>query len=260
MSLEADYAATLKELLASHLVDDGVHATAERAGVRLGSSGILVEIRVDDVTPANGMMQVVYWATITGARGLRPFEVDLIGLGPDAHEALTDGVHVLMDQVLVVLLADADRTTRRETVAILSVSSVTDGQAASWDLLTGPAGIGSDDREPIEAAVRRSALMQGLMDTLTDSMAEVRPHWYKLFLVRPEVGEVFGDMKVDGRQVGVAPSFDSPTWPAGPIIVRQFGILRPADRPVSNDQRAALVEHGAEIKPRRSLWRRIRRC
>jgi hypothetical protein len=259
MSLEADYAATLKELLASHLVEDGVRATVESGGVRLGSSGIVVEIRVDGVRPANGMMQVVYWATVTGAKGLGPFEVDLIGLGSDAHKALTDSVHVLLDQVLIVLLADADRSTRRERVTILPISSVTDRRSASWDLIAGPAGIGSEDREPIEAAIRGSALMQGLMDALTDSMADVRPHWYKLFLVRPADGDVFGDMKVDGRQVGVAPSFDSPTWPAGPIIVRQFGILRPANRPVSGDEQAALIEHGAEIEPRRSLWQRIRR-
>jgi hypothetical protein len=245
MTLEADYAATAHELLAGHLRDDGLDPRVSDAGVRLGVGGLTVEFRVEAIKPAAGSIQLVYWATVGGVKGLEPpqVELDLLGIGDDAHAALVDGVHVFVDQVLPVLRADADRSTAAGVVSVVSISSLTDGRATAWDLMMGPAGVGGDARDDVERAIANLALAQGLIDTLTPFLALVRGHWYKLFLARGRDGEMFGDMKVDGRQVGLTGSFDGAQWPAGSMTVRQFGLVRPANRAIDLETAEFLRSH-----------------
>jgi hypothetical protein len=175
MTLEADYAATAHELLAGHLRDDGLDPRVSDAGVRLGVGGLTVEFRVEAIKPAAGSIQLVYWATVGGVKGLEPpqVELDLLGIGDDAHAALVDGVHVFVDPVLPVLRADADRSTAAGVVSVVSISSLTDGRATAWDLMMGQAGVGAM-RDDVGRAIRTWPSLEA-SSTLTPFLASSGP-------------------------------------------------------------------------------------
>ena len=101
--------------------------------------------------------------------------------------------------------------------------------------------------------------MQGIIDSITGSLGELRPHWFKLFIIRTADGQWLGDMKIDGVPVGIVDSFQSPKWPAdGTFLVRQFGLYRPADRTPDAELLASLgSSEPVKDKPRR-WWRRGR--
>jgi hypothetical protein len=89
----------------------------------------------------------------------------------------------------------------------------------------------------------------------------------KLFLVRAPNGSLTGDVKVDGVQIGVPESFESPNWPTstGGLVVRQFGLARPSRKAVDQETVATLRsvagagELAEEPDRRRPWWRRLGR-
>ncbi len=259
MSIESDYEAAACELLIEHLRSDGYRPKLSGDGVATDIGKITVDFRVDKIEPSGEMMQMVFWAVVGGVRGLEPpsFELDLLGRGHDAHAALTEGVHVLVDSVIPVLRADEDRRTLPAGVKTMQVTSMTDGVPAAWDLFTGSPSIGGEPRPAIVKAVEDNAQMQGIIDSITGSMAALRPHWFKVFIVRAADGKWLGDMKIDGVPVGIVRTFQSPKWPTtGTLAFRQFGLYRPADRGPD----LALLEtiggvETAKDSPRR-WWRR----
>ena len=259
MTIESDYEAAARELLVEHLGSDGLRPRLSNDGVATDIGTITIDFRVEKIEPSGEMMQMVFWAVIDGVRGLQPssFELDLLGIGVDAHAALMEGVHVLVDSVVPVLRADHDRRSLPAGVKVMPVTSMTDGVPAAWDLFTGSPGIGGEARAAIVSAVEDLALMQGIIDSITGSLGELRPHWFKLFIIRAGDGTWLGDMKIDGVPVGIVDSFRSSRWPAnGTLAVRQFGLYRPADRKPD----AALLESIASAEtvkdtPRR-WWRR----
>ena len=194
---------------------------------------ITIDFRVESIKASGDQMQMVFWAVVGGVRRMEPpsFELDLLGLGEDAHAALIEGVHVLVASVIPVLRADHDRRSLPAGVELMPVTSMMDGVAVAWDLFTGSPSIGGEPRAAIVAAVDDLALVQGIIDSIVGSLAELGPHWFKLFIVRTAEGMWLGDMKIDGVSVGIVDSFESPKWPAGATFaVRQFGLYRPADR------------------------------
>lgn len=233
MSIESDYEAAARDLLIEHLGSDGLRPKLSKDGVATDIDKITIDFKVEKIEPSGEMMQMVFWAVVNGVHGLEPssFDLDLLGRGDDAHAALMEGVHVLVDSVIPVLRADHDRQSLPSGVDLVPVTSLTDGVPATWDLFTGSPGIGGEPRGPIVRAVEDLALMQGIIDSITDSLAVLRPHWFKLFIIRADDGTWLGDMKIDGVPVGIVDSFQSPKWPAsGYLAVRQFGLYRPADR------------------------------
>ena len=258
MSIESDYEAAARDLLIEHLGSDGLRPKLSKEGVVTDIGKVTIDFRIEKIEPSGEMMQMVFWAVVSGVRGLEPpsFDLDLLGRGADAHAALMEGVHVLVDSVIPVLRADHDRQSLPSGVDLVPVTSMTDGVPATWDLFTGSPGIGGEPREAIVRAVKDLALMQGIIDSITDSLAVLRPHWFKLFIIRADDGKWLGDMKIDGVPVGVVDSFLSPKWPAsGQLTVRQFGLYRPAARRPD----AALLETiggGETVKEPRRWWRR----
>ncbi len=232
MKLEADYEDAARDLLVGHLGSSGLNPKVGSGGVATGIGRITIDFKVDAIKKTGDAMQMVFWASIDGVPGLRPsrIDLDLLGMGADAHEALKEGVHVLLDSVIPVLQADDDRRVLPSGVASMPVTSMTDNVATSWDLLTGSPGVGGERPDLILAAIDDHALAQGIMDSISGALGEVRPHWFKLFIVRDGDGRLIGDVKLDGVAVGVAASFDSPEWPPGPMVVRQFGLVRPVNR------------------------------
>jgi hypothetical protein len=200
----------------------------------------------------------VFWAIIHGVAGVsKPMRLDLIGLGPDAREALANGVHYVLDGVLPVLRHDVERGTPPEDVTSMTYTTATDGKVTVWDLLTGEPAVGGDGRDEGVARVKDNLLTQGIVDSLVDAAAIIRPHWFKFLIVHVPGKEMLGDVKVDGVPIGIAPSFESDAWPAATVFVRQFGLLRPTDRPPEERILASLRERGAEIDDQRPWWRRL---
>jgi hypothetical protein len=255
MSLESDYTALGRELLADHLRSEGLDSTVTDKGVRLGFGGLTADVLVESIKPSGDVIHVTYWAYISSYKGIEPprIDLDLTGIGKDAREALTDAIHVLTDQVIPVLRADLDRSIELDGVVFATASSVTDGRPTAWDLVMGPAGVGGGSVDEARKAIGDLVLMQGLIDSLVDSMSDVRPHWYKLILVRGRDGAISGNIRIDGALFELAPSFGSATWPDVAVVVRQFGLLKPANRAIDEEQRDQLRAAGGEV-PRRS-WR-----
>ena len=200
MGLEADYEQAARELVVGHLTTYGLHPRIGRTGVATGIGKVTIDFRIESVDVVNAAMQMVFWATIDGVPGLDPpqIELDLLGGGPDAHSALIDGVHVVLESVIPVLQADLDRRSLPDGVKTMQVTSMTDGVPATWDLFTGAPSILGDDREAVAAAVDDQALAQGIINSITDSLGERRAHWFKFFVIRTDTGELLGDMRVDG--------------------------------------------------------------
>jgi hypothetical protein len=92
-ALASEYGEAAAELLAAHLATVGLPARAIGAEVATGIGATTVRFRVEGVAPRGDRMMVVFWATIDGIRDLpsSPIVLDLIGLGPDGHEALAEG-------------------------------------------------------------------------------------------------------------------------------------------------------------------------
>jgi hypothetical protein len=258
MTLEADYERAARELLVEHLIAKGLRPRLTDRGVATGIGGITIDFRIESIEPRGDAMQMVFWALIDGVSKLVPsrIDLDLLGLGADAHQALTEGVHVLLDTVIPVLEADHDRRSAPSGVTTMQMTSMTDGVATEWDLITGAASIGGDRRDLIVAAVDDLALAQGIVDSITGALAEPRPHWFKLFLVRAEDGRLIGDMKIDGVAVGITESFESPQWPTGSMVVRQFGLVRPAGRNPDPAQIEFLKPADAAPSTPRRWWQR----
>lgn len=249
------------ELLAMHLGTDGLQARAIGDQVATGIGAITVRFRVEDVAPSGGRMMVAFWATIDGVRDLpsSPIQLDLIGLGGDGHEALAEGVHALVDGVIPVLRRDVDAAYERDELSVLPVTSVTGrGPPRAWDLVLGPPAYGGAARDRIKAALDDLVLYQGIMDSITPVLDRRVAHWFKLFLARGADGKLAGDVKVDGVAVGVAHSFETADWTGiDEAAVRQFGLIRPSDRPVDVSTAADLAQaHGAP-SPGASWWRRL---
>lgn len=259
MTLESEYEAAARGLLVEHLRSDGLRPTLSNDGVATDIGKIAIDFRIERIEPSGDQIQMVFWAVVGGVRGMEPssFELDLLGHGVDAHAALREGIHVLVDSVIPVLRADHDRRSLPSGVNVMPVTSMTDGVPAASDLFTGSPSIGGEPRDAIASAINDLALMQGIIDSITGSLEEVRPHWFKLFIVRAGDGTWLGDMKIDGEAVGIVDSFRSPKWPVGGVFaVRQFGFYRPADRKPD----AALLDSPgstgtAKNSPRR-WWRR----
>jgi hypothetical protein len=232
VTLERDYAAAARELLAGHLESDGLKARVRSDGVATAIGRIVVDFRIAEITAHAGLVQMPFWAVIDGVDGFVPprFELDLLGHGPDAHEALRNGVHTLIDGVVPVLRYDHARGLPPEGVRVAPLTSMTAGRPTSWDLIVGPPAIGGEARDELRSAIDDLLLMQGIVDGLTPALGAVRPHWFKVFLVRAPDGALTGDIKVDGTAMGVAASFDTPGWPDGGLLVRQFGLARPVRR------------------------------
>ena len=233
VTIESDYEAAARELLVEHLRSDGLRPKLSNTGVATDIGKITIDFRVEGLEASGDQMQMTFWAVVGGVRGVEPpsFELDLLGRGADAHAALMEGVHVLVDSVIPVLRADHDRRSLPDGVNLMPVTSMTDGVPTAWDLFTGSPSIGGEPRAPIVAAIDDLALVQGIIDSITGSLGELRPHWFKLFIIRTADGQWLGDMKIDGVPVGIVESFQSPKWPAdGTFLVRQFGLYRPADR------------------------------
>jgi hypothetical protein len=259
VTLEADYGAAAREMLASHLASSGLKARVGRDGVATGIGRIVVDFEVENVVVEGDIARVVFWARIDGIAGVPSrIDLDLLGLGHDAHEALEEGVHAVLDGVVPVLRLDHDGGEPHGGVVVLKLTSMTDGRATPWALVLGPPAVGDGQRDELLRALEDSLLMQGIVDSITPVLGEIRPHWMKLFLVRSPDGRLLGDVKIDGLQVGVADSFDSAAWPAssGGFIVRQFGLARPSNRAVDADTLATLGGGAHERERGRSWWRR----
>lgn len=258
--LSSDYAKAASELLADHLRSSGLSATATDAVVRTGIDAVTVEFEVGEVEPQDGRMTMVFWATVGGLRDMAgtPIRLDLLGLGQDGYEALREGVHALTDGVVPVLRRDAERTFEAAGVSALTVTSVTgDRKPMAWDLLLGPPAIGGEERLQVQEALDNLALFQGIMDSITPALEHRVGHWFKLFLALGQDGSLHGDVKVDGVQVGVAPSFSGADWRgATGFAVRQFGLVRPADRQPDQSVIDDLARaHGSPARKRRFLGR-----
>jgi hypothetical protein len=78
-------------------------------------------------------------------------------------------------------------------------------------------------------------------------------HWYKLILFRARDGAITGNIRIDGTLFELAPSFAAAKWPDVAVVVRQFGLLKPAKRTFDEKQRDQLRDAGADV-PQRS-WR-----
>jgi hypothetical protein len=259
VTIESDYEAAARELLAEHLRSDDLSPKLSNDGVVTDIGKITIDFRIEKIEPSGEIMQMVFWAMVGGVRGMLPssFELDLLGRGVDAHAALTEGVHVLVDSVIPVLRADHDRRSLPTGVKVMPVTSMTDGVPVAWDLFTGSPSIGGEPRAAIVSAVDDLALMQGIIDSITGSLAELQPHWFKLFLVRAGDGTWLGDMKIDGVPVGIVDSFRSPRWPAGgTLAVRQFGLYRPADRKPDATLLESIAPTEAVKDTPRRWWRR----
>ena len=255
MSLESEYVPLGRELLAGHLRSEGLDSTATDHGVRLGFGGLTADIKIDSIKASGDVMHLAYWAYISNYKGIEPprIELDLMGIGKDSQEALTDAIHVLTDQVIPVLRADLDRSIQLDGVEFATASSVTDGRPTAWDLVMGPAGVGGDDVDVARKAIGDLVLLQGLIDSLVEFMSDVRPHWYKLILVRTREGSISGNIRIDGALFELAPTFASPNWPDVAVVVRQFGLLKPTKRAHDEKQREDLRAAGGEVAQR--SWR-----
>ena len=230
--MDVGYEQAARELLLGHLTSDGLRPKLSRKGVETGIGRIAIDFRIERIEPSGDVMRMVFWVSIDGVQGIEPsrFDLDLLGFGQDAHQALTDGVHVVLESVIPVLQADEDRRSLPSTVRTMELSSMTAGVPTAWDLFTGSPYVVGDDRQAVLAAIDDLALIQGIIDSITGSLGVIRPHWFKFFVVRTGKHELLGDMKVDGVPVGIVESFDSPKWPPGALSVRQFGLYRPAQR------------------------------
>jgi hypothetical protein len=259
MSVERDYEQLAREVFRDHLANQGLDARHADRGVATGIGDIVVDFEVDSIAPQDADVQVIFWAHIDDVRGVRPSRIslDLVGIGPDSAEALLNGVHYVLDGVVPVLRYDADDIEKPEDMQVATYTSMTDGHSTVWDLLLGPPAVGGDDREAGVEAVKSLALMQGILDSVVDATGAIRPHWFKLLVVRAPSHELFGDVKVDGVQVGVARSFDSDLLPDGNLMVRQFGLIRPTDRVADDDALRLMREHDGAAAEGRPWWRRI---
>ncbi len=240
----SDYAEAAAGLLASHLQSDGLRASAAGSEVRTGIGSVKLRFVVDGLEPSGDRMMLRFWASIEGLEDLAgsPIMLDLIGLGDDGDQALAEGVHGLTDGVIPVLRRHQDDGYRREGLAVMPVTSSTGpGRPVAWDLILGPPAFGGEQRDKIKEALDNLALFQGIMDSITPALEDRTGHWLKLFLARTDDGSVNGDVKVDGVPIGVAPSFQAADWrEAGAFVVRQFGIIRPVERPVDPSMLAAV--------------------
>jgi hypothetical protein len=272
VTLEADYVVTARELLAGHLASSGLRARSGDDGVATGIGRIVIDFEIERISPEHGRVQMVFWARIDGVDGLpSPIDLDLLGLGQDAHEALQEGVHAVLDGVVPVLRFDREGGAAPEGVVVPELTSMTDGRPTAWLLALGPPSLGGEPRAELVKAVDDLMLMQGIVDSITPALSEIRPHWMKLFLVRAPNGSLTGDVKVDGVQIGVPESFESPSWPTSTsgLVVRQFGLARPSRKAVDQETVATLrgvagagaadQEPAEEPDRRRSWWRRLGR-
>lgn len=268
MTLEADYVAAARDLLAGHLASSGLKARPGDNGVATGIGRIVIDFEIEKIAPEQGRVQMVFWARIDGVDGLpSPIDLDLLGLGQDAHEALQEGVHAVLDGVVPVLRFDHEGGDAPDGVVVPELTSITDGRPTAWRLALGPPSLGGEPRAELVKAVDDLMLMQGIVDSITPALSQIRPHWLKFFLVRAPNGRLTGDVKVDGVQIGVPQSFESPSWPAstGGLVVRQFGLARPSRKAVDEETVATLrgvaggEESTKEPDRRRPWWRRLGR-
>jgi hypothetical protein len=272
VTLEADYLLAARELLAGHLSSSGLKARLGDDGVATGIGRIVIDFEIEKISPEHGRVQMVFWARIDGVAGVpSPIDLDLLGLGEDAHEALQEGVHAVLDGVVPVLRFDHEGGAAPHGVTVPELTSMTDGRPTAWLLALGPPSLGGELRAELVTAVDDLLLMQGIVDSITPALSQIRPHWLKLFLVRAPNGSLTGDVKVDGVQIGVPESFESPEWPTSTsgLVVRQFGLARPSRKAVDQETVATLrgvagagasdQEPAEEPDRRRSWWRRLGR-
>lgn len=147
------------------------------------------------------------------------------------------------------------------------LTSMTDGRPTAWLLALGPPSLGGEPRAELVRAVHDLLLMQGIVDSITPALSQIRPHWMKHFLVRAPNGSLTGALKVDGVQIGVPESFESPSWPTstGGLVVRAFGLAQPSRKAVAQETVTTLRgeagpgELAEEPDRRRPWWRRLGR-
>jgi hypothetical protein len=257
--LAREYTLAAADMLAFHLRESGLDARAAGDQASIGVGSVAVQFRVDSIESRDNTMQVVFWATIKGVKDMAgsPIVLDLLGLGDDAHDALGNGVHALLDGVIPAIRRDHDSTFEAVGLTVAPVTSVTGrDKPRSWDLILGPPAFGGEPRDQIDQALGNLVLFQGIMDSVVDVLSSRVGHWLKLFLVYAPDGTVTGDVKVDGVQIGVAPSFATADWRGVEgAVIRQFGLLRPVERPIDAAVATDLESrHGSE--PRRSGWLR----
>jgi hypothetical protein len=259
VSVEHDYEKLAREVFRGHLADLGLDARHVDRGVQTGIGDIVVDFEVDSIDPQDTEMHVVFWAHLDDVPGVRPprISLDLVGIGPDSAEALLNGIHFVVDGVVPVLRYDQDRGERPEGIQVATYTSMTDGRATVWDLVTGPPAVGGDSPEAGIEAIKSLAFMQGIVDSIVDVTGSVQPHWFKLLVIRGPDHKLIGDVKVDGFPVGVSPSFDSDRLPEGTVMVRQFGLVRPTDRQPDADTLRMIREHEAAATDERPWWRRL---
>ena len=165
----------------------------------------------------------------------------------------------MLDGIVLVLRFDRERGPIPAGVVTPELTSNTAGRLTSWKLILGPPAIGGEPRAEILPSIKNLSLMQGIVDSLTPVLDQIRPHWTKLFLVKTADGRLLGDVKVDGIQIGVPPSFDSPRWPQGlGFVVRQFGFARPTSGQVRDDFARTLGADAPASAQKRPWWQRLR--
>jgi len=258
VTTEREYELLAHEALRSHLVDLGFEPRLDDRGVSIGVGEIVVSFEVVSIDPHDVEVRVVFWCHIDGVNGVQPprISLDLVGGGRDSAEALLNGMHFVLDGVIPVLWHDHDRGAPLEKGQVATYTSVTEGRTTVWDLILGPPAFGGEAQDAARDANKSFMLGQGIVDSLVDASASARPHWFKLFLIHATGHDLIGDVKVDGVQIGVAPSFASATWPTGTVLVRQFGLMRPTDRTPSDDTVRKIRELEAP-NDRRPWWKRL---
>ncbi len=179
-------------------------------------------------------------------------------VGEDGHAALINAVHVFHEAIIPVIRRQVDPRYVHGGLAINTVASVTgNGKPVAWELIVGPPAYTGVPMGAVREAIDHLALMQGIMDSITPVLEQRTGHWFKVVLGRGTDHRVFGDVKVDGVPIGVAPSFEAADWRnADTFSVRQFGIVMPA---ATTDPAllANLVGVSGEAPARPSLLRRL---
>ena len=241
--MRLDLALTCR-LVASHLDEDGVEATARGRELRL-RDGPTFQLRAEG-RPDDGSPGSLFWVDVVGLRLEPPMQLDLSGWGSTPEDCATDAAHGLLSAVIPPVRWLAVEPWRPPAGDAGHAQRFADEAGRPWTVVVGrpwvvvataePDGgadhLGAELSNEIGATPR--ATLDGLGAKVGQLATEPRGHWIKIYAARLPDGELSCRIDIDNQvSIESRPFAETIPWRPGSAlqIVRQLLVLRPDGEP-----------------------------
>jgi Family of unknown function (DUF6348) len=223
---------------------------------RLEIDGGALSLRLTNVQATGNALLIEYTIqapTLTSRQIVQPV---IVPVG-ETRVALPYCVQQITDGVLPPLLRAIGHEVNGDDVSVFKVTSSTEGQEPiEWDVFVGPAlaydqGDGTS-REAATALNDNLALFKIVFSNMAFLMETPDLHWWKVFYARMPNGQIIGDLWYDEySSEATFAAVKGIKLPKAPFLMfRQFGVLRPVNRPIDTARlRLAQERYGVRPEP-----------